>query len=124
MINVDTALKVSKCVVFSGPYFSVFGLNTEIYSVYLRIQSEYRKMRTRKNSVIWKLFTQCWNHIPKVLQVFVKFQFGFHRPLCSELVIQQLQNQKHQFTNFRQNSCSDKFHKAQKNTPVSETAAF
>ena len=33
------------------PYFSVFGLDTEIYSVNLRIQSEYRKMRTRKNAV-------------------------------------------------------------------------
>ena len=35
--------------VFSGPYFPVFGLNTEIYGVNLRIQSEYRKIRTRKN---------------------------------------------------------------------------
>ena len=37
--------------VFSGPYFPVFGLNTEIYEVILRIQSEYRKILTRKNSV-------------------------------------------------------------------------
>ena len=36
---------------FSGPYFSAFGLNTEIYGINLRIQSEYRKIRTRKNSV-------------------------------------------------------------------------
>ena len=36
---------------FSGPYFPVFGLNTKIYGVNLRIQSEYRKIRTRKNSV-------------------------------------------------------------------------
>ena len=36
---------------FSGPYFLVFGLNIEIYSVNLRIQSEYRKIRTRKNSI-------------------------------------------------------------------------
>ena len=34
---------------FSGPYFSVFGLNTEIYRVNLPIQSEYRKMQTRIN---------------------------------------------------------------------------
>ena len=34
--------------VVSGPYFPVFRLNTEIYH---RIQSEYRKMRTRNNSV-------------------------------------------------------------------------
>ena len=42
---------MSKYGVFSGPCFPVFGLNTEVYGVNLRIQSEYRKIRTRKNSV-------------------------------------------------------------------------
>ena len=42
--------KVSKYGVLSGPCFPVFGLDTEIYWN-LRIQSEYRKIRTRKNSV-------------------------------------------------------------------------
>ena len=42
-----TVWKVSKYRVFSGPYFPVFGL-----SVNLRIQSECRKIRTRKNSVL------------------------------------------------------------------------
>ena len=46
-----TAWKVSKYAVISGPYFPVFGFNTEIYEVNLRIQSEYRKIRTRNNSV-------------------------------------------------------------------------
>ena len=46
-----TAWKVSKYGVFFGPYFPEFGLNMELYSVNLRIQSEYRKIRTRKNSV-------------------------------------------------------------------------
>ena len=32
---------------YSGPYFSAFGLNTERYSVSLRIQFECGKMRTR-----------------------------------------------------------------------------
>ena len=32
-------------------YLPVFGLNTEIYRVNFQIQSEYRKIRTRKNSV-------------------------------------------------------------------------
>ena len=36
---------------FSGPYFPVLELNTEIYSVNHRIQSEYRKIRTGKNSL-------------------------------------------------------------------------
>ena len=46
-----TAWKVSKSAVTSGPYFSVLGLNMKIYSVNLRIQSEYRKIRIRNNSV-------------------------------------------------------------------------
>ena len=47
----DTAWKLSKYRVFSGPYFPVFGLNTETYGLNLHIQSEYRKIRIRKNSV-------------------------------------------------------------------------
>ena len=35
-----TARKMSKYGVFSGPSFPVFGLNTEFYSVNLRIQSK------------------------------------------------------------------------------------
>ena len=47
----STAWKVSTCEVLSGSYFPAIGLNTVTYSVYLRIQSECRKMRVRKNSV-------------------------------------------------------------------------
>ena len=43
--------KVPKFGVFSGPYFAVFGQNTEIYSVNLGIQSKHRKIQTRKISV-------------------------------------------------------------------------
>ena len=43
---------MSKYGVFSGPYFPSFGLDTEIYGVNLRIQSKYKKIRTRKNSVL------------------------------------------------------------------------
>ena len=32
---------------YYGPYFPAFGLNTKRYSVSLRIQSEYGKIRTR-----------------------------------------------------------------------------
>ena len=45
---INTAWKVSKYGVLSGPYFPVFSLNTKIYSVSLRIQSKYRKIRARK----------------------------------------------------------------------------
>ena len=37
---------------FFGSYFPVFRLNTDIYGVNLRIQSENRKIRTRKRSVL------------------------------------------------------------------------
>ena len=52
-----TASKVSKYGVSSGPYFPVLGrygfccTRTVFYGVNLRIQSEYRKIRNRKNSV-------------------------------------------------------------------------
>ena len=49
-----TLWKVSKYEVFSGPYFSVFGLNTEIFGVNLLIQWEYRNVGTRRNSVVFK----------------------------------------------------------------------
>ena len=42
---------MTKYGVVSGPYFPIFGLNTEKYSVSLRIKSEFRKIRTRNNSV-------------------------------------------------------------------------
>ena len=46
-----TVWNVSKQGVFSGPYFPAFGLNTERSVVSLCIQSECRKICTRKNSV-------------------------------------------------------------------------
>ena len=57
-----TASKVPKYGVFAGPYFPVFGLNTDIYGANPRIQSEYRKMLTGKNSAFghftqWYLLT-------------------------------------------------------------------
>ena len=51
LLNITTMWKVSKYGVFFGPYFPVFELNTEIYEVNLRIQSECRKIWTRKNSI-------------------------------------------------------------------------
>ena len=50
-VCVSTAWKLYKYGVFSGPYFTVFWLNTEIYRLNLRIQSKYGKIQTRKNSV-------------------------------------------------------------------------
>ena len=42
---------MSKYGVISGPSFLVFVLKTERYGLSLRIQSEYRNIRTRNNSV-------------------------------------------------------------------------
>ena len=41
-------VKILKGGVFSGPYFSVFRLNMEVYGVTIHIQSECRKIWTRK----------------------------------------------------------------------------
>ena len=43
-------MKSAQIRTFFWSVFSLFGLNTEIYSVNLRIKSEYGKIRTRKNS--------------------------------------------------------------------------
>ena len=42
--------KVSRSGAFSGQHFPLLGLNIEIYGVDLRSQSEYGKIRARKNS--------------------------------------------------------------------------
>ena len=47
-------VKVSKCGVFSGPYFPEFGLNTERYevsSIRMRENTDQKKLR------IWTLFS-------------------------------------------------------------------
>ena len=67
-----TARKASKHGVFSGPYFRIFGLNAEVYSVNLCIQSEYKKIRTRKNSVFGHFSRSVWK---QSLQSFQKFSF-------------------------------------------------
>ena len=49
---------------FSDPHFPAFGLNTESYGLSFRIQSECRKMGTRKSPNIQTLFTQ-WDKLQK-----------------------------------------------------------
>ena len=63
----ETVWKVSKYGVIYGSYFPVFKLNTDMYRVNLRIQSEYRKTRTR-NNLMWTLFTQC-KYYAKLFQI-------------------------------------------------------
>ena len=57
---------------FSGPYFLVFGLHTERYSVSLRMQSKCEKIRTKKtpNTVTFHamqinwLLSMWWQYYP------------------------------------------------------------
>ena len=52
--------EVSKCGVFSGPYFPVFGLNTEIYGINVHIQSDTGKYGPEKNLYL-DTFHTVWN---------------------------------------------------------------
>ena len=55
-------VKIVRIQSFSGPYFPSVGLNTEIYSLHLRIQSERGKIQTRK-TLNTDTFTQgCFYH--------------------------------------------------------------
>ena len=47
-ISMSTLPNIFNIWSISGPHFPTFGLNTEIYSANLRIQSKWRKMRARK----------------------------------------------------------------------------
>ena len=42
-----------------GPYFLILRLNTKIYGINLRTQSEDRKIRSQKKLRIWTLFSNC-----------------------------------------------------------------
>ena len=57
----STARKLFENGFFSGPYFPAFKLNMEIYFVNLRIQSESRKMQTRKNSGLGHFSRSAWH---------------------------------------------------------------
>ena len=63
---------------FSGPYFPVFGLNTERYSESLHIQSEHRNMRTRITSNTDTFYT--------VYACFLSWNKSFFRLLLSTLI--------------------------------------
>ena len=64
--------KVSKYKVFSGLYLPAFRLNTEIYGVSLRIQSESGKIRTRENSVFGHFSLSDFPHGRKNIDVEIR----------------------------------------------------
>ena len=49
----------------SGPYFLVFGLNTEIYRVNLHMQSECGNVWTRKNSEYGHFLRSYYYHLTR-----------------------------------------------------------
>ena len=63
--KIFTAWKVFKYGVFSGPYFPVFGLNTEINSVKSPYSVRVQEYRDQKKLCIWTLFTQCLKTVLK-----------------------------------------------------------
>ena len=57
--KIFTEWKVFKYGVFSGPYFPVFGRNTEIDSVKSPYSVRVQEYRDQKKLCFWTLFTQC-----------------------------------------------------------------
>ena len=74
----NTAWKVSKYGVFSGPHFLAFGLNTERYSAFLRIQSECGKIRTRKNSAFGH-FSRSVSNIEHFKVIALRWRNSLHK---------------------------------------------
>ena len=64
---------------FSGPYFPAFVLNTERYGVYLRIQSEYWKIQTRKTSNTDTLYAVTVIFETFLSQLYVKSDYYFFK---------------------------------------------
>ena len=59
--NTTTAWKMSKYEVFSGPYFPVFGLNTEIYGVNLHFWALFTQRTVLPKMTIPILLYLSWN---------------------------------------------------------------
>ena len=62
LVNNGTARKMSKYGVFSGLYFLVLGLNTEIYSVNLRIHADTEKYGPEKTPYL-DTFYAVWSRL-------------------------------------------------------------
>ena len=71
-----TIWNVSKYENFFGTYFPIFGLNTEIYGVNIRIKPEYGNIRHRKNS------TSGYFRRPDNTQCYLLFSNSWFIMLC------------------------------------------
>ena len=76
-------MKSARIRSFSRPYFPAFGLNTERYSVSVRIQYKYGKIRTRKtpNTNTFHAVRGWWSK-EKALQIHYSFleNYGSRSP--------------------------------------------
>ena len=72
---------MSKYGVFSDPHFLAFGLNTERYSVSLRIQSDCGKIRTRKNPAFGH-FSRSVSNIEHFKEIALRWRNSLHKK-CS-----------------------------------------
>ena len=71
--------------VFSGLYFPVFGLNTEIYSVILHIQSKHGKIWTIKNSLFGPFSHSNSNHWDIILSILLCVIVNIFRKLFGKI---------------------------------------
>ena len=90
---VELAILREKCpntdLFWSVLSYPVFGLNT-IYSVNLHIQSEYRKIRTKNNSVFGHFSRSAIHQLSSILSVCVsclssEINFQLHHKQCSSI---------------------------------------
>ena len=70
---------------FSGLYFPVFGLNTEIYSVILHIQSKNGKIWTIKNSLFGPFSHSNSNHWDIILSILLCVIVNIFRKLFGKI---------------------------------------
>ena len=71
--------------VFSGLYFPVFGLNTEIYSVILHIQSKHGKIWTIKNSLFGPFSHSNSNHWDIIISILLCVIVNIFRKLFGKI---------------------------------------
>ena len=90
-------LKSVQTRIFSGPCFPVFGLNTEIYGVNLRIQSKCGKIRTRRTPYLDDFHTVHITFIRSslkqeilirflIIAIFIRYYlFRYFQKICRQL---------------------------------------
>ena len=84
---------------FFGLYFPAFGLNAERYSVYLHVQSECGKIRTRKSSVFGH-FSRSASSLKQLAKVFSSKGFSQHLPILLKVLKDQMRSEREKHVKF------------------------